>query len=111
MRLPDIYVLVHPPQYSWVYWKHKLRSSFQPPLDALEGCLKTKVVRGKVVAQGSVNVLDTAHNILAVAIGACVGHQLHEDAQALWFCWEGVQTEEVGKIKPLPYVRQNVVLC
>ena len=57
-----------------------------------------------------VNVLDAAKNILAVAVGAGVGHQLHKQAQTIWLGWHGVQAEKVGEVEPLPNVRQDVVL-
>ena len=56
------------------------------------------------------NVLDTAEDILAVAIGAGVGHQLHEDTQAVRQSRQGVQAEEVGEVEPLSDVRQDVAL-
>ena len=62
------------------------------------------------MTHGCVNVLDAAQYILAVAIRAGVGHQLGEHAQTVWQGWHGVQAEKVGEIKPLPYVRQHVVL-
>ena len=55
-----------------------------------------------------VNILHTAQDILTVAMCACVGHQLHEDAQAVWQGWHWVQIKEGGKVEPLSNMRQDV---
>ena len=56
------------------------------------------------------DILHTAQDIFAVAMCTCVGHQLHEDTQAVWQGWHGVQTKEGGEVEPLSNVRQDVAL-
>ena len=58
-----------------------------------------------------VDILHTAQDILAMAMCTGVRHQFHEDTQAVWQGWHGVQTKEGGKVEPLSDVRQEVALC
>ena len=108
LNLVDVNLAVHAPQDCWLNWEDKLWCTLQPSFYSLKGCFKSKVIGREVITHGSVNVFDTAQNILAVAVGAGVGHQLHEHTQTVWQGWQGLQAEEVGKIKPLPDVRQDV---
>ena len=103
-------VLKHPSEDGGVDGKDKLRSSFQSPFDPLEGCVQTKIIRREIHTSCMVNILYTAQNIFTVAISACVGHQLHENTQAVCLGREHVQAKEVGEVEPLPDVGQDIVL-
>ena len=48
------------------------------------------------------DILDTAQDILAMSVRACVGHELHEEAQVIRSSWNRFQAKEDDKIKPLP---------
>ena len=56
------------------------------------------------MTHSSVDVLDTAQNIFTVAIGACVGHKLHEHTQTVCRGRQWLEFEEDGKVEPLSNV-------
>ena len=97
-------VTVHPPQDNWINWKYKLGCSFESSFNSLKRCFEAKVASREVIAHGSVNKFDTAQDILAVPICACVRHQFHEHAQAVWQSWQAINTKEDGKVDPLSYM-------
>ena len=87
MWFVDVNLAVHAPQDDRVNGKNKLGCPLESPLDALECGLKAKVASREVITSCCVDIFDTAQDILAVTVGAAVGHKFHEYTQAICGCW------------------------
>ena len=60
------------------------------------------------MSSSAMEKLDSRQDILAMAITTGVAHELHEQAQVLWGCWEHADLKVEAEVEPLSNLGQHI---